>query len=294
MPERVALIGLGLMGSGMARNLLRAGFSLTVYNRTGERAAPFAGSGATVAQTPHEAASKTNVIISMVSDDIASRAVWLGSEGALSGARAGSLLVECSTLSPSWVRELAELAARQGCILLDAPVSGSKPQAEAGELAFFVGGDSAALERARPILNAMGKTIHHLGGSGTGATMKLVNNSLSAVEVLVLGEVLTLAERSGLDVNQVATILTNGAPGSTVMKWRAPMMTSHEYITQFAMRLMHKDLTYAMEEAAQQSVPLPSVAAAREIYRLAMARGLGDADFAAVSEALRNEPQVNR
>lgn len=286
MPERIAFIGLGLMGNGMARNLARAGFPVIVYNRTRERALALQSAGARVAATPREAAEQADVMISMVSDDNASRVVWLGSDGALQGVRPGALLIESSTLTPNWVRELARLASEKNAAFLDAPVSGSKPQAEAGELVFFVGGDGAALERARPILNAMGPTIHHLGPVGSGATMKLVNNSMSAVEMAVFGEAMALAESAGLNPRQVADILSNGAPGSPMVRGRAPMLLEHNYETRFALQLMHKDLTYALDEAARHTVPLPTVAAAREIYLLAIARGLGSMDFAAVSEAL--------
>ncbi len=292
MPERVALMGLGLMGNGMAQNLLRGGFPLTVYNRTRDKVRAAETAGARVAESPLQAAQQADVIISMVSDDAASRAVWLGRDGALEGARSGALLIESSTLTPKWVRELGQIASTRQITLLDAPVTGSKPQAEAGELTFFVGGDPAALERARPVLKAMGHTIYHLGPTGSGATMKLVNNSLSAVEIAALGEVFALAEHGGLDVKQVADILSNGVPGSPVIRWRSPMILSHQYETRFALRLMHKDLSYALDEAAQLSVPLPTVAVAREIYRLAMVRGLGELDFSAVTEALKDDPQV--
>jgi 3-hydroxyisobutyrate dehydrogenase len=148
--QKVAILGLGIMGNGMAHNLLKAGFALTVYNRSREKAAALEAAGAQVADTPKAA----------------SRSVWLGDDGALAGVRSDTLLIECSTLSTGWVRELAELAGRRGCAFLDAPVTGSKPVAESGELGFLVGGDAAALERARPVLEAMGQRINHLGPVG--------------------------------------------------------------------------------------------------------------------------------
>jgi len=170
MTHRVAVLGLGLMGYGMANNLLRAGFPLTVYNRSRDKAAPLAAAGATVAETPRQAAEGADVVVSMVADDTASRAVWLGETGALAGARDGALLIECSTLSTAWVRELAGLASAKGCPLLDAPVTGSQPQAEAGELGFFVGGDAEALRQVEPVLKAMGQRInHHVPFSHLGA-----------------------------------------------------------------------------------------------------------------------------
>ena len=285
--QRVALLGLGVMGGGMAHNLLRANFPLVVYNRSREKGLPLRDAGAEVADTPRQAAEGADVVISMVADDGASRAVWLGGDGALEGASSGAVLIECSTLSTAWVRELAGHAQDMGCQFLDAPVTGSKPQAEAGELTFLVGGDVRTLEQVKPILRAMGRTIHHLGPTGSGATMKLINNLLVGVQAAALAEALHLAENAGLDTAQVLDILSNGAVGSTVMRMKGPKMLSRDYSTQFALRWMHKDMTYALDEAVRRTVPLPTVAAAREIYRMALARGLDGQDFAAVVEVLR-------
>ncbi len=287
--QRVAVLGLGVMGSGMAHNLLRAGYELTVYNRTREKAAALEQAGAQVAGTPREAAQVADIVISMVADDSASRAIWLGQDGALAGTREGMLLIESSTLSTLWVRELAGLAAEQGCRFLDAPVTGSKPQAEAGELVFFVGGDATGLDQARPLLEAMGRRIEHLGPTGSGATMKLINNLMGGVQVAVLAEGLLLAEQAGLNMEQVVPLLLNGAPGSPIVKGKAARIVARDYNTHFALRWMHKDLTYALEEAMHQTTPMPTLAVVREIYRLAMSRGLGDEDFSAVAEALRPE-----
>ncbi len=286
MPH-VAILGLGIMGAGMAHNLLKAGFQVTVYNRTIEKAQPLSEAGAQIAGTPREAAGGAEVVLSMVADDVASRGVWLGDDGALAAVRAGTLLIESSTLTTGWVRELAEIAREKGCTFLDAPVRGSKAQAEGGELSFLVGGDPAVLERARPILEAMGRRIDHLGPVGSGATMKLINNLMGGVQVALLAEGLVLAEQAGLNLEQVVPLLINGAPGSPIVKGKAARIVARDYTTDFALRWMHKDLTYALDEAMLHNVPLPTVAAAREIYRLAMAHGHADEDFAAVVEALR-------
>lgn len=285
--QRVAVLGLGIMGSGMAHNLLRAGFALTVYNRTPQKAQALVAAGAQLAATPREAAQTADVVIGMVADDHGSRTIWLGDDGALAGLQSGATLIESSTLTTGWVRELAGLAQARGCTFLDAPVRGSKAQAESGQLGFLVGGDAASLEQARPVLEAMGQRIDHLGPVGSGATMKLVNNLMGGVQVAVLSEALLLAERAGLDMERVVDLLTNGAPGSPIVKGKAPRIVGRDYTTEFALRWMHKDLSYALDEAVQHDVPLPTVAAAREIYRLALAHGHGDADFAAVAEALR-------
>ena len=284
----IALLGLGVMGAGMAGCLLRAGFPLTVYNRTAAKAAPFDERGAALAATPREAAVGADIVISMVGDDDASRAVWLGPDGALAGAGAGSVLVECSTLSLDWVRELAGLAAERGLPLLDAPVTGSREAAAAGELRLLVGGEAAALERARPALEAVSQRIVHLGPSGSGALMKLVNNLMGAVQIAALAEGLLLAERGGLHMAEVVPLIINGAPGSPIVKGKAARIAARDYSdTQFALRWMHKDTTYALRAADAFGVPMPTLAAAREVYRLARNRGLDDADFAAVAEALR-------
>ncbi len=286
--QNVALLGAGVMGAGMARNLLKAGFPLTVYNRTRAKAEPLAALGARLAASPHAAADRADVVISMVGDDAASRGVWLGDGGALAAAKQGAVLVECSTLSLDWVRELAALAADRGAALLDAPVAGSKEAAEGGKLGLFVGGDAGALARARPVLEAMSQRITHLGPTGAGAAMKLVNNLMAAVQTVALAEGLALAERLGLDMGQVVPLIINGAPGSPLVKGKAARMVARDYAdTHFALRWMHKDTTYALRAADEAGLPMPTLAVAREVYRLARNLGYDEADFSAVVEAIR-------
>jgi 3-hydroxyisobutyrate dehydrogenase len=286
--QKVALLGLGIMGNGIARNLLKAGFPLAVYNRTRAKAEPLAELGATVADSPHAAAAGADIVIAMVGDDHASRAIWLGENGALAVAPAKAVLVECSTLSLEWVRELAGRCAALGLDFLDAPVTGSKEAAESGELKLMVGGDAAALERARPVLESISTRIIHFGPSGAGALIKLINNLMVATQVAALAEGLNLAEQGGLDLAQVVPFLINAGPGSPVVKGKAARIAAHDYAdTQFALRWMHKDATYAMRAADEFGVPMPTLAAARELYRMAHNLGLGEQDFAAVAEALR-------
>jgi 3-hydroxyisobutyrate dehydrogenase len=288
--QNITMLGLGVMGAGMAQNLLKAGFPLTVYNRTAAKAEPLAAGGAQVAATPRAAVAHAAIIIAMVGDDEASRAIWLGDDGALAGAAPEAVLIECSTLSPAWVRELAGLASERGLAFLDAPVTGSKDAAEAGELRLFVGGDATALERARPALEAISQRTSHLGPTGAGAIMKLVNNLMSAVQTLALAEGLALAERAGLDMQQVVPLIINGSPGSPIVKGKAARMAARDYgDTQFALKWMHKDATYALRAADEFGALLPSVAVAREVYQLARNLGFGDADFSAVIEALRTQ-----
>lgn len=287
--QKVALIGLGTMGSGMAGQLLKAGFPLAVYNRSRERAAAVVKGGARLASSPRAASEDADVIVSMVADDPASRGVWLGDQGALRGARRGTVAVECSTLSPAWVRELAAAAAAQDCEFLDAPVTGSRTQAAAGQLLFLVGGDPAALERARPVLIAMSRDILHLGAVGSGALMKLINNFLCGVQAAALAEALAVIERSGLDREKALGILSSGAPGSPLVKAVSARMTAPGYEFNFALDLMKKDLQYAADEAQTHGVALGTGAAASELFRQASGRGWGQQDFAAVAEAFREE-----
>ena len=290
MPQtRVALIGLGLMGSGMARRLLGAGFPLAVFNRNRERAAPLGAEGAHVAATPREAAARADIVLSMVADDAASRAVWLGENGALAGTAPGAVLVECSTLSVGWIEELAREAAARGSELLDAPVTGSRSHAASGELCFLVGGSAAALETARPALTAMSRAIVHLGPTGRGALLKLVNNFMCGVQAASLAEALALIERSGIDRTKALEVLTAGAPGSPLVKTLSGRMTTRDYTPNFLLRLLAKDLTYALAEGRGHGLSLSTVASALEVVKQAIAAGHGEEDFSALVEPLRDK-----
>jgi 3-hydroxyisobutyrate dehydrogenase len=295
MPQtRVALIGLGLMGSGMARRLLGAGFPLTVYNRNRERTSPLATEGAHVAVSPREAAARADVILSMVADDAASRAVWLGEDGALAGAARGSVLVESSTLTVGWIEELARGAAACGCELLDAPVTGTKPHAASGELLFLVGGSASALETARPALSAMSRAIVHVGATGSGALLKLINNFMCAVQAASLAEALALVERSGLDRAKALEVLTTGAPGSPLVKTLSGRMTARDYTPpNFVLRLMAKDLTYALGEGRRHGLSLSTAASALDIIQQGIASGHGEEDFSVMVEPLRKAAPGN-
>jgi 3-hydroxyisobutyrate dehydrogenase len=287
--ENVALLGLGTMGAGMAANLLKAGFSLSVYNRTATKAQTLIKAGARFASTPAEATKDALVIITMLSDDAASREVWLGNNGALKAAEKGAILIESSTVSPAWVTELAEAASQRGVELLDAPVTGSRMQAEAGQLSFLVGGSDTTLERALPVLNAMSKEVVHLGALGSGAKMKLINNFLCGVQVASLAEGLTWIERSGLDREKALTILKAGAPGSPLLGSISARMVSENYAVNFLLSLMNKDLLYAQHEAARNGVDLKTAEAAQSLFEVAVTQGLGNEDMSSVIEPLRKK-----
>src|SRR5262245_35002050 len=195
----VAVLGLGTMGGGMARRLVATGFRVAVWNRTPEKAEPFAVLGARVAESPEAAAATADVVISMVADDAASLGVWCGAHGALSRIRRETLLIESSTVSPPWVVELAGRAKAHGCAFIDAPVTGSRVQAASGDLLFVAGGDAATVERARPLLAALGsRGVVHAGPVGSGARLKLINNFVCGVQAAALAEAIVLMERGGL------------------------------------------------------------------------------------------------
>lgn len=289
MLKNVTLIGLGSMGTGIAQNILKAGFALTVYNRTRAKAEALASSGARVAASPREAAQDGDLVISIVADDVASREIWLGTDGVLGSAGSSTILVECSTLSYAWIRELASLADARGLAFLDAPVNGGPSVAAAGELKMMVGGSADMLEKARPVLESFTSQINHMGPHGTGCMMKLAHNMMSAVQMVALAEAMNMADCAGLNLEQVVAILTGSGPASPLVKRSAPLMASRNYgEPSFLLRHIRKDATYALRLAEELDVPLMTAYAAREVYRMAGKLGYEDAEFSAVFEALHN------
>lgn len=276
------------MGSGMARRLLTAGFPLTIYNRKPGKTTELAAEGARVASSPRTAAAWADVVISMVADDVASRALWLERDGALAGAKRGTVLIESSTLSVGWVSELAQAASAAGCEFIDAPVTGSRPKAAAGELNFLVGGAASTLEKVRSVLVPMSRSITHLGPVGSGALIKLVNNFVCGVQVAALAEALAIIEHSGLDRGRALEVLTNGAPGSPLVKTVAGRMTAPDFTPNFLLRLMAKDLGYACAEGERHGVMLNTAAAALQLFQNSIARREGDKDMSAVVEQFRS------
>jgi 3-hydroxyisobutyrate dehydrogenase len=287
MIKNVTLIGLGSMGTGIAQNILKAGFDLTLHNRTAAKMEPFAKLGAQVAESPREAAQNADLIISIVADDSASRQIWLEETGALNGARKETVLVESSTLSHTWVRELASLASQRGLAFLDAPVNGGPSMAAAGQLKMMVGGEAEVLEQARPAFAAFADQITHMGPNGTGAMTKLINNMLSGVQMVALAEGLNMAARAGLSLEQVVAVITNAGPASPLVKRNAPLMAARNYgEPNFLLKHIRKDVSYALRLAEELDTPLTTASAARELYRIAGRLGYDEAEFAAVFEAL--------
>jgi 3-hydroxyisobutyrate dehydrogenase len=276
----------------MAARILSAGHRLSVWNRRVDRASALGAQGASVAATPRDAAAGADVVVAMLADDEASRAVWLEPDGALAGLRAGAIAVESGTVSPAWVGELARAVSDRGAALLDAPVTGSRTQAASGELRFLVGGSAEALERARPVLAAMGREIVYLGPTGSGARMKLINNFVCGVQAAALAEGVALIEAAGLNRADAMGILANGAPGSPLVNAVGPRMARSDYTVNFALALMDKDLRYAIDDADEFGIDLRTAATARGLFADALTAGLGDKDFSAVIEPLRKRPKA--
>jgi 3-hydroxyisobutyrate dehydrogenase len=282
--QRVAILGLGIMGGGMAANWLAKGFEVSVWNRTRAKAEALAGKGAKIAATPREAATGADFIFAMVADDDASRSVWLGADGALAGAKGGAIGVESSTLTPDWVRELAHQSQAKGVGFLDAPVGGSRPAAASGELRFFVGGDPQTYEAARPALAAVGSKMDLLGPVGAGATWKLINNQLAAGQMAALAEALAVAKKAGFKDEQISDLILGGAAASPIVKLKLPRMLAQDYEpTDFALNLMLKDVRYATALAQSLDAPSGMIEGAAKAFARADANGLGDKDMAAVA-----------
>ncbi len=286
---RVALLGLGTMGRGMAQNLLKAGFPLAVYNRTPSKAAALAELGAVIAATPAEAAARASVVISMVADDDASRAAWLGESGALPAMSPGAIAVECSTLSPAWIAQLAGHCSRKSVRLVEAPVTGSRAQAEQGHLTFLAAGDRQTIDALRPILQCMSKEVVNLGPIGCGAQLKLINNFLCGVQAASFAEAVAWIERTNLDQSAALEFLKRGAAGSGILSAMADRMTRRTYEVNFLLRLMAKDLRYAQAAAFHHGVTLSTAQGAEKLFEEASRQGHGEQDMAAVVEVLRKK-----
>ncbi len=275
--SKVSVLGLGAMGSRMAKALIRAGHQVTVWNRSPEPREALRAESVRFASSPREAACEAEFVIAMVRDDEASRAVWLDAEnGALAAMRHGAIAIESSTLLPAFVRELARSASeRPGVSFLDAPVAGSRPQADAGQLIYLVGGDAKDVARAKDLLGAMGAAVHHAGPVGAGMAVKLATNALFAVQVAALAELLAALARAGIDVDRAVDIVGAMPVCSPAAKSAAVSMREKSFAPMFPAELAEKDLGYflGLAESADSTVPL--AAAARAVLATAVARGFG-------------------
>ena len=275
MNESIGFIGLGIMGGGMAANLLRAGFNVTVWNRTPGRITPLAQAGAAVAGSPADLAAGRDIIIICVSDTPDVEEIILGPRGILERVRAGALVIDCSTISPATTRALAARLKEKGVHMLDAPVSGGSEGAAKGTLSIMVGGEAAQVERARPVLAAMGRTITHVGGHGAGQLAKLVNQVLVVVTMQGVAEALLFAQAGGLDLETTLAAVGGGAAGSWMLNNRGPQVIRRDWRPGFTIDLQQKDLRLVLEAADEMGIPLPTTALVFQYYRALQQQGLG-------------------
>lgn len=284
--RRIGFIGLGLMGRPMAMNLLKAGHQLTVWNRTPSRAQELVAAGATLAQTPREAAAASDVLLTIVSDPPALESVLWGNEleknGALAGLTAGSLYIDSSTISPALVQKISSACKERNVRFLDAPVTGGDWGAREGNLVFMIGGEAQTLKEAEPILGIMGKKWFHLGPSGSGQTIKLAMNAILALQVGAMAEALALVTKAGLKGEQLVEVMQASMARSGVLDVKSPLMLKGDFKPSFPLRLMHKDLGLALDLANQLGVALPATAAARELYNYVKGEAKEDLDYSAV------------
>jgi 3-hydroxyisobutyrate dehydrogenase len=288
MTEKTGFIGLGIMGQGMARNLLNAGFPLTVWNRTTARMEPLVEVGAQPAASPAEVAANSDIIVICVSDTPDVESVMLGEAGVLAGAKAGSVVIDCSTISPIVTRELHQTLAENGVAMLDAPVSGGSEGAAKGTLSIMVGGDSDTFARALPVFEAMGKKITHVGEAGAGQTVKLVNQILVVSTMLGVGEALLFAQAGGVDLNKTLEAISAGAAGSWTLSNRGPQIVRRDWRPGFMIDLQQKDVRLVLDAAAQLGVPLPGTALVHQLYNTLQNQGLGGDGNHALVKALEN------
>ncbi|MGB7281749.1 MAG: NAD(P)-dependent oxidoreductase [Candidatus Acidiferrum sp.] len=288
--SKIGLIGLGLMGRPMGLNLLKAGFSLTVWNRTASRAESLVAAGARLANSPQEVAATSDVLITIVSDPPALEEVLWGSSGsgqnsgagALAAMRPGSIYIDSSTVSPALARKIAAACAGCQVAFLDAPVTGGTWGAEKGELVFMVGGDAQVLKDAEPVFRVMGKRWFHLGPNGAGQTIKVAMNLILALQVDALAEALALVTAAGLQGEKLVQVLQSSMARAGVLDVKAPLLLKGEYPPSFPLRLMQKDVGLALELAKEVGVVLPAGAAAYSTYSAVQAAAKEDLDYAGV------------
>lgn len=285
--HNVGFVGLGAMGRPMAANLLKAGFQVTVYNRTAERARDLVAQGAQVAASPAALAETMDAVITMVADDAALDAVTLGDAGILTGSRPGLIHIDMSTVSPHTSRRLAGLEAEKGVAFVDAPVSGSVKPATDGTLTIMAGGDAATYEAVRPLLAAMGNRVFRLGPAGAGHTMKLAVNLILGTEIQILSEALVFGEAQGLDRRAMLEVIAGSSVGSPVMGLKVEGLSKHEYPPAFALKHATKDLRLAVTAAAAGAIPLPTGSVVQALYAAAIAQGYGDEDVIAIDRVMR-------
>jgi len=285
--ERIGFLGLGIMGSRMAANLARAGFPLCVWTHTPGKAEAWAREhGAETAATPAEVAGRSDIVISMVVDGEQVSSILLGPGGVVEGARPGVLCVDMSTISPPETRRIGAALAEHGIGMLDAPVTGSSPRAQAGTLAIMAGGEARDFARAMPALQVMGEVIVHVGALGQGEMLKLINNAVAAANAAAVAEALVLARATGVGTEELIEVLSAGSAASTQLTLKAAVMSEHDYTTLFKTAHMLKDVRMCLQEAEAAGAPFPAASHARDLLTATMARGYADQDYSAMIEAV--------
>jgi len=282
----VGFVGLGVMGGGVAKRLLDAGHGLTVWNRTREKADPLLGAGAAWAESPRAVAEASEYVFTMVTNTAAVRAVCEGPDGILAGLGPGKVYVDMSTASPANTQALAEQVEQLGASMLDAPVSGSVITLEQGKLSIMVGGDAEVFERARPILEAIGPKVFHLGPNGAAVTMKIATNLSLAVQMLAFSEGVLLAEKSGIPRESAVEVLLASVIASPMVAYRGPFVLEQPDEAWFDVNMMQKDMNLALELGRELDVPLPTTAVTNELLTAARGMGLEEKDFAVVFDVL--------
>lgn len=284
--KRLGFIGLGIMGSGMSMNLLKAGFPLTVWNRTTSKMKPLIDGGAAGAGSPREVAERSDIIIDIVTDSPDVEEVLLGPNGVIHGASPGAIVIDMSTISPTVTRRIASELTKKGVRMLDAPVSGGDAGARSGTLSIMVGGEADVFQECLPIFQAMGKNIVHVGGHGMGQMVKLCNQILVGMNTLAVAEALMFASRAGVDLEKAFAAVSGGAAGSWQLTNNGVKMMKGDLEPGFKVRDYLKDLRLIMEEASEMKLPLMGVAVVQQMFRILDAEGLRDKGTQAVIRAV--------
>ncbi len=282
MTPAIGFVGLGIMGKPMARNLMKAGYSLTIYNRSRSSMDELAAEGAELAGSSMEVAQRTEIFIAMVPDSPDSEDVIIGPKGALKGAKAGSVIIDMSSIAPLTSQKLAAEAAKVGVEMLDAPVSGGEPAAISGNLAIMVGGKQEVLDRCRPVLDVMGASVVRVGDVGAGNTVKLANQIIVAANIEAVGEAFVLAQKAGIDPELVFQAIRSGLAGSTVMEAKVPMIMDRNFNPGFRIRLHQKDLHNALLTGKELGVPLPVTGLVQQMIGALMNRDKGENDHSGI------------
>jgi 3-hydroxyisobutyrate dehydrogenase-like beta-hydroxyacid dehydrogenase len=291
---KIGFIGLGVMGSRIARRLLKAGHEVTGYNRTYAKANHLLNDGLHWADTPRAAAETCDFVFSMVTNTAALQAVAEGSDGLLNSLNPDKIYIDMSTVSPTYSRELSEKAADKGSVMLDAPVSGSVTTLEQGQLSIMVGGDKEAFEKAKPILMDIGPKVTHVGRNGLAVTMKIATNLNLAVQMLAFSEAVLIAEKSGIKREVAVEVLLNSVIASPMVKYRGPLVLEMPEEVWFNVNMMQKDMNLALDLGQKLNIPMPATATANEILTAARGLGLEQQDFAVMFDVLANLAGVKR